>query len=96
MYGTIAHFRLKPGMEGKLVEQLREFEAARVPGTKAVHVYRMDADPTEYYITVVFESKAAYLANANSPEQHARHQKTVALAASEPEWHDGEIVYALG
>ena len=94
MYGTIAHMRAKPGMEKKLTEHLREFEAAHVPGAVGVYVYRMDADPNEYEVAVVFESKESYFANANSPEQNARYEKLVGFLERAPEWHDGEIVYA--
>lgn len=104
MYGTIARLQLKPGGEGKLLELFREFEAAEVPGAVSVSLYRRDADPkmslyrmdaesNEYYLTVVFESKEAYFANADSPEQEARYQKLVELLEAEPEWYDGEIVY---
>src|SRR5260370_38105952 len=37
MYGTVGHYRVKPGMEGQLVEQVRVFEAASVPGTVATY-----------------------------------------------------------
>ncbi|MBI4497396.1 MAG: antibiotic biosynthesis monooxygenase [Chloroflexi bacterium] len=94
MYGTVARFRLKPGMESRLVEQIQEFERLKVPGAVGVSIYRMDADPSEYSIAVVFESKEAYFANANSPEQDARYRRMLELLQGEPEWHDGEIVYA--
>ena len=94
MYGTVARMRIKPGAEGQLNDQMRAFEAAMVPGVVATYVYKMDADPNEYYLATVWESKAAYTANANSPEQHARYQGYRAVLAAEPEWHDGEIVYA--
>ena len=45
MYGTVGHYRVKPGMEGQLVEQVRVFEAASVPRTVATYVYRMDDGP---------------------------------------------------
>ena len=93
MYGTVAHMRIKPGAEGQLSEQMRVFEAAKAPGVVTTYLYKMDADPNEYYLATVWESKAAYTANASSPEQHARYQAYRALLAAEPEWHDGEIVY---
>lgn len=43
---------------------------------------------------MVFEDKESYVANANSPEQDARYRRMAELFAGEPEWHDGEIVYA--
>ena len=95
MYGTVARFHIKPGMEGQLVEQYRTFEAAKVPGVVASYLYRMDSDVNGYYVSVVFASREAYWANAQSPEQDARFRQLLPLLATEPEWHDGEIVYAL-
>jgi quinol monooxygenase YgiN len=92
MYGTVARMRIKPGMEATMTDQLRMFEAAKVPGAKAVYMYRTDANPSEYYMAVVFESKEAYLANANSADQQARYQEYMRALDGPPEWHDGEIV----
>jgi quinol monooxygenase YgiN len=96
MYGTIARMQVKPGAEQALQQQLRDFEALKVPGFITTYIYRMDADPNVYYLAVVFESKDAYWANARSPEQAARYQQMRALLASDPEWHDGEIVASTG
>ena len=95
MYGTVARCRIKPGMERQLAEQVHMFEAAKISGTVAVYTYRMDADPNEYYLAVVFASKEAYWANAQSPEQDVRYRQLLLLLEHEPEWHDGEIVSAL-
>jgi len=94
MYGTVARMRVKPGAEQKLIEFTRDESDVKIPGFIAQYVYRMDNDPSEYYLVVLFESRAAYSANADSPEQDARYQEFRALLASDPEWHDGEIVYA--
>lgn len=67
MYGTVARLRLKPGAEARFLEIGRAIEAAHIPGHVATYVYRMDADPNELYLTVIFTSKEAYQANANSP-----------------------------
>jgi len=95
MYGTISRMRAKPGMEGQLIQHLHDFEAAHVPGTVAVSCSRMDADPQEYYVTVIFESREAYRANAESAEQDKRYRQMLSLLESEPEWHDGEVIYTL-
>ena len=95
MYGTVAHMRAKPGTEAQLQEEMRAYEQAHVPGSRAVYIYRMDADPNDYYIAVVFDSREAYLANAKSPEQNTRYERLMRLMEVEPEWHDGEIVYAM-
>jgi quinol monooxygenase YgiN len=96
MYGTVARMRAKPGVETQLADQMRAFEQAQVPGSVVTYVYRMDADPNEYYLAVVFADKAAYVANANSPEQDARYRQLLALLVGPPEWHDGEIVASQG
>ena len=92
MYGTIARFQVKSGMEAQLNALQQEFTAAAVPGFVAAYVYQMDTNLSEHYLAVLFESKAAYQANASSPEQATRYHKLRALMIADPEWHDGEIV----
>jgi heme-degrading monooxygenase HmoA len=92
MYGTVARMKVKPGAEERLRQFSREVEAIEIPGFVFQHIYRMDADPNEFILVAAFESKDAYVANANSPEQAARYQQYRELLATEPEWHDGEIV----
>jgi hypothetical protein len=46
-------------------------------------------------LAVVFDSKEAYEANANSPEQHQRYLEYRDLLAADPEWHDGDIVHSF-
>lgn len=92
MYGTVARLRIKSGTEGKFLEVLRAAEAAHIPGHVATYLYRMDSDPNEYYMTVIFTSKETYQANADSPEMDARFREMMVSLEREPEWHDGEIV----
>lgn len=94
MYGTVARLRVKPGMESKLQELATQPGWNDIPGLVGEWIYRMDGDANEYYMCVTFESKEAYVANAQSPEQHARYEQFRALLAADPEWHDGEIVFA--
>ena len=95
MYGTVARWRIKPGMLERLNAEMAAFGDRRVPGFVAEYVYQMDDDPDELYVAVVFESKEAYHANAGSPEQHAQYERLVTMFDGEPEWHDGEIVHTL-
>lgn len=92
MYGTIARMRVKPGAEAELQQQLRDFEQLQVPGFQHSAIYRMDADENEYWMAVIFDSKEAYVANAQSPGQDERYQQMRALLEADPEWHDGEVV----
>jgi quinol monooxygenase YgiN len=95
MYGTVARMRLKPGMEERLLAFDREEQARRIPGFVGEYIYRMDDDPSVFYLAVAFESKEAYRANAASPEQDERYHKLRELLDGDPEWHDGEIVSTL-
>lgn len=94
MYGTVARVRVKPGGGSGLLQLLREFESLNVPGFVNTYLYSTDADPNELYMTVIFENKDTYWANARSPEQDARYQQMAAFFDGEPEWHDGEILGA--
>ncbi len=93
MYGTVARMRLKPGTETQMMELMKEYEGLEVPGYVRSVVYRMDADSNEYYLTVLFDSRESYHANAQSPAQDARYRRMAQLLDGEPEWHDGEVVY---
>ena len=94
MYGTIARMKLKPGAEAEMTRMIRE-TAPQIPGFAFQHIYKLDAGSNEYLIVIGFESKGAYVANANSPEQHERYQQYVNLLAAPPEWNDGEIISSL-
>ena len=94
MYGTIAQLRVKSGMEEQFSAYAQKVQE-KDPGEVASYVYRTDSDPSTFYLVAIFESKEAYVANANRPETDARYQHMHAYLDSEPEWHDGEIVFAL-
>ncbi|MBW7881216.1 MAG: antibiotic biosynthesis monooxygenase [Caldilineaceae bacterium] len=90
MYGTVARVKIDPAN----LEQVRSLATSmdKAPGQIARYVYQMDADPGDLYLVAVFESREAYWANADSPEQHQRYMQLRALLLADPEWHDGEIV----
>jgi quinol monooxygenase YgiN len=92
MYGTVARFRVKPGAEKEIEALVREYERNQPPGYIGEYIYRMDSDPHSYIMAVMFESKDAYFANANSPDQDAQYRKFRELLEGDPEWNDGEIV----
>jgi heme-degrading monooxygenase HmoA len=92
MYGSISRWRVKQGKQEELEQLADELMRERAPGSRAVHLYRSDADPTEYWIAGVWESREAYKANSDTPEQGARYQRLRELMDSDPEWHDGEVV----
>jgi quinol monooxygenase YgiN len=94
MYGTVARMRLKPGSEARLQELMQEYETLDVPGYVGSTVYRMDDNPNEIYMAVMFDDRETYHANAQSPQQDARYREMLELLDGEPEWHDGEVVYS--
>jgi quinol monooxygenase YgiN len=95
MYGTIGHFHVKAGMEGQLLEALRGVGNLNLPGSVAAYCYRADESTQDYYIAVVFTSKEAYFAHAKHPEVAEIDDYLMTLLEREPEWHDGEVVYAM-
>ena len=96
MYGTIARFRLKPSVRDQFVEAMDSLGDAAIPGWVADYYFQMDSDSDEFYLVAIFRDKETYLANADSPEQHARYLKFRSFLVADPEWHDGYIVSATG
>ena len=92
MYGTIARLRIKPGMEEAAQAEMARQEARQIPGGVASYVYQMDRDAREFFLVVMFESKEAYVANAQDPRQHEEYLTLMGFLDAEPEWNDGEIV----
>ncbi len=92
MYGTVARMKLKPGMEEKLKQDMAQYDDLKIAGFVGSAVYRMDSDPSELYLTVIFKDKASYQANAKDPKQDERFKKMRASLQADPEWHDGEII----
>ena len=89
MYGTIARMKTLPGA----LDSIRSMESRRPAGFVASYVYRMETDPSELWLVVLFESKAAYDANAASPEQNAEYWDMRGHLSADPEWHDGTVVF---
>ncbi len=95
MYGTVARFRIKPGMESRFDEVMKVYEGTDIPGAVDSWVYRTDEDPRTYFLSVLFEDRESYVKNAESPEQDHRYRVLRDLLEADPEWHDGEVVYAM-
>ena len=95
MYGTIGHFHVKAGMEEQLLEALRQVGDLHLPGSVAAYCYRPDASVQDYYIAVVFTDKESYFAHARHPEVVYIDERLMKLLESEPEWYDGEVIYAM-
>lgn len=94
MYGSISRWRVKEGKQDELEELVDEISKTPYPGSRSLVVYRTDADPREYWVAGVFESREAYTSNSESPETTGNFHRLRALLEADPEWHDGEVVVA--
>jgi heme-degrading monooxygenase HmoA len=92
MYGSVSRWRVKEGKQEELERLMDEVSRDRAPGSRSLNVYRSDADPREYWVAGVFESREAYTSNSASPEQSERFQRLRELMEADPEWHDGEVI----
>lgn len=93
MYGTVAKTNVKPENRAKMAEvmEAQRPSAADVSGYVAGYVlYENDSDAG--WLFAIFEDRASYDKNADSPEQNDRYMQIRALMEDDPEWHDGEIV----
>jgi hypothetical protein len=90
MYGTIARMKVKPGMLDAMMawgDNLPDPDEANI-----MLIYRSDHDPNELWMVVAAESREAYHAQAQSPEQHEIFTEMMQFLVEEPEWHDGEVI----
>lgn len=94
MYGTVARMRVKPGMADRLAALSAKADDLEVPGFIGSYMYRMDLDPDEFYLVVMFDDQATYRRNAEDSAQDRRYRELRELLAEDPEWHDGEIAWA--
>ena len=95
MYGTVAVCRVRPGSEAAYIELSRRWKRERGPQVRGFvdeYVYRSEADPTEFFACLLFESRDAYLRNAQDPEEERWYQRFRELMESDAEWHDGQVV----
>ena len=96
MYGTIARFRIKPGVRDEFVTTMDGFGDAVIAGWVADYYFQMNNDPDEFYLAAIFKDKETYQVNADSAEQHERYLVFRSFLMDDPEWHDGFILSATG
>jgi quinol monooxygenase YgiN len=96
MYGTIAHFRVKPETRDEFIKTMDSFGDAPLLGWRADYHFQMDRDPDEFYLVAIFEDKETYIANADSAQQHEQYLKFRSFLVEDPKWNDGFIVSATG
>ena len=92
MYGTIFELKIRPGHQDKLLTTMKEDAFTSNP-EGMVAWFVMNPDEKDAWTGVaIFESKEAYVANANRPEQHQLFLKMMEHLESEPTWTDGTYV----
>jgi hypothetical protein len=96
MYGTIAHFYIKPGVKEEFVKAMDSFGDAAIAGWIADYYFQMDEASDEFYLVAIFNERETYQANADSADQHERYLVFRSFLMEDPEWHDGFIVSVTG
>lgn len=96
MYGTLAHFRIKPGTRDEFIRAMDSLGDAVIPGWVADYYFQMNRDSDEFYLVAIFQDRETYTANADSAEQHERYLKFRSFLVDDPEWNDGMVVSATG
>jgi len=96
MYGTIARFRIQPGVKDDFIKAMDGFGDAVIAGWVADYYFQMDADSDEFYLVAIFKDKEAYQVNADSADQHQRYLVFRSFLTDDPEWHDGSVLSATG
>ena len=96
MYGTVAHMKVKAGKIDEFIAFSKEFADQRRPrGFVGEHIYRLDSNPNEIMMVVLFQDKESYQANASDPAMDKEYRRYRELLEADPEWHDGEIVFSF-
>ena len=96
MYGTIARFRIKPGVKDDFVRAMDSFGDAVIAGWIADYNFQMEEDSDEFYLVAIFKDKETYQANADSADQRQRYLAFRSYLVDDPEWHDGFVLSATG
>jgi hypothetical protein len=96
MYGTIAHFHIRPGTAEDFIQTMDSFGDAIIDGWIADYYFQADADPHEFFLIAIFADRETYQTNADSAEQHERYLKFRSFLVEDPQWHDGTIRSATG
>jgi quinol monooxygenase YgiN len=91
MYGTVAKCVVKAENRQALRElSARQMAEREVAGYVTSYVL-FENDSDVCWLFAIFQDRATYEANADSPEQDAQYREFRALLEADPEWHDGEI-----
>jgi hypothetical protein len=91
MYGTVAQLTVIDGKRDEMVNAFQTQMTGFDPGEQTTFLYKLDNNPNALIIATVFESKAAYQANAAGPETPERFLQIQSFLQADPVWYDGEV-----
>jgi len=94
MYGTIARLKVQPDRVEALQRLTASYDDLGVPGFVGTHVYRMDADDTEYYLVVLFRGSGYLSKKRRRPG--ARSALSGDARNSSPRTRSGTMVRSSG
>jgi quinol monooxygenase YgiN len=92
-YGTVARYRVKPGREDQILEQMKAFEQSPPAGWIYTTMFRSTDDPKVMWMSTVFESEELYKKNADSPEMGRQFAGLRENLEADPDWHDGHVIH---
>lgn len=99
MYGTIFHMQVKPGRVQEALELNQQWEREIKPtvdGALGSLVLQPDGQQDRLVGVAIFQSKDAYKANLNNPEQDQWYQQLRDCLEADPQWEDGEFMATGG
>ncbi len=60
MYGTIARFRIKPGVKDQFIKAMDNFGDSIIAGWVADYYFQMETNSDEFYLVAIFKDKETY------------------------------------
>jgi quinol monooxygenase YgiN len=96
MFGTIARVTVLSGKDEEFIAIGEQWvrERGEASGEVASYLFKLEERPGDYMIVGIFPDRERYDANARDPETDRWYRRMRTTLASDPEWHDGEVVQA--
>lgn len=86
MYGTVARIEVQPDKVDEFIAcvQRQAIEEEHISGYIGSYVFRLDSGTTRFNLVAIFDSREAYVRNAQDPAQDKRYQEMRALTVDDP------------
>ena len=92
MYGSVFRWRVKPGMDERVMQLIEEFRADPPEGFVGAATYKLNAGGGEYITAAAHRDKSSYQEHAGREAQAAWFAKFQDCLDGDVEWNDGEVV----